>query len=356
MSVRKSVSRADGPDDQLALEAADVGILRFARGAASLDLRGAARAQFGFDADPADVGIQDVLDRMVESDRLQIAAQLAAWGKGEPAAADLTVRISSDSKDRARSYRLRLVDRGEALLFVVTRAVDVEANLLRAASHALRSPLNALLGWVHVLSLKRPGDADVAGIATRLERSAKALLQTVNDLQDLDHLKRGKFRLEKRPFNLGDAIDAAMQAQSEAARLRELRIVRRSAAECDCSVDGDPNRLRQLFEHLLRNSIRHSEPNSEIEISCEREKTEIRVSIRDHGSGLTREQIETFFSDRPREVPMDSPGLGAGLTLAREIVARHRGALTAESRGSRQGVTVTVSLPVRIRDAQKKAG
>src|SRR5262249_37913130 len=121
-------------------------------------------------------------------------------------------------------------------------------------------------------------------------------------------------------------------------------------------IEGDPNRLRQLFEHLLRNSIDHSEPGSRVEIDCERRDATLRVTIRDFGSGLTHTQVETLFYGSADEVPFNSSGLGAGLPLAREIVARHRGTLTAESPGVGEGVTVVVTLPARARDTQKKAG
>jgi len=113
-------------------------------------------------------------------------------------------------------------------------------------------------------------------------------------------------------------------------------------------------RLRQLFEHLLRNAIHHSESGSEIRISCARLDAQLEIKIADTGSGLTRDQIDSLFQRRSGDIPFESAGLGAGVTLAHAIVERHRGALSAESQGPGKGLTVLVTLPARVRDEQKK--
>ena len=354
MNVRKSSEAPSDALDELALDAADVGVIVLRRGTEIPQLRGPVAAHLGLDS-AGERRLQDILDRLSDGDRAQLSAQIAAWTKGELTAADATVQVASDTGREPHRLRLRVIDRGGVLLLVTTRQLDAHGNLMRAASHALRSPLNALLGWVHVLALKRPDDEEVAGISARLARASRALLRTVNDLQDLDHLKRGRFRLEKRPFQLIDAIEGAVQAQDESAQQRNIDLVAEITG-CDTSVEGDPNRLRQLFEHLLRNAIHHSEPASRVEIACERRNGTLQVTIRDYGSGLTQQEVEALFHGKPDEIPFNSSGLGAGLPLAREIVARHRGTLAAESHGVGKGVTVTVTLPARVRDAQKKAG
>ena len=85
-------------------------------------------------------------------------------------------------------------------------------EFLSVISHELRSPLNAILGWNRILTLKRRDDPEVASITPRIEQSAKAQLKMVNDLLDLGRVGTGKLKVEPDPTQLASCGEAGAGA------------------------------------------------------------------------------------------------------------------------------------------------
>jgi len=96
-------------------------------------------------------------------------------------------------------------------------------------------------------------------------------------------------------------------------------------------ITGDPDRLMQLFENLLRNAIQHrGEAPPCIQVSARLQSSEWLFAIRDNGPGIEAEDLERIF--RPFErLRRDHQRAGLGLAICREIVTAHRGRIWAES-------------------------
>jgi signal transduction histidine kinase len=107
---------------------------------------------------------------------------------------------------------------------------------------------------------------------------------------------------------------------------------------------GDPDRLMQLFENLLRNAIQHrGDPAPHIQVSAQQQNGEWLFAVHDNGPGIEAEDLGRIF--RPFErLRRDRGGAGLGLTICREIVLTHRGRIWAESVVGR-GTTVYFTLP-----------
>ncbi len=113
------------------------------------------------------------------------------------------------------------------------------------------------------------------------------------------------------------------------------------------NVNADGERFQRVLENLINNAIKYSPDGGTVElsISCDREHAVIRV--RDYGIGISSEALPRIFeaSYRAREAATCAPGLGLGLSIASQVIARHGGTIEAVPAEAR-GTTVTVRLPL----------
>lgn len=110
-------------------------------------------------------------------------------------------------------------------------------------------------------------------------------------------------------------------------------------------VNGNPDRLIQLFENLLRNALVHRGPEApKIEISAHPHAEAWLLTVRDNGPGLEAESLESIFKPFERLHGRKHAGAGLGLTICRAIVERHGGRIWAESKEG-EGATLCFTLP-----------
>ena len=108
-------------------------------------------------------------------------------------------------------------------------------------------------------------------------------------------------------------------------------------------IEGDPERLRQVWLNLLDNAVKYGGDGGTIEVSAGAKDGGVRVTVRDHGPGIPAAELphvkEKFYKGSGK-----ARGSGIGLAVCEEIVARHGGTLTIEN-APEGGVLATVCLP-----------
>ena len=220
-------------------------------------------------------------------------------------------------------------------------------EFLSVISHELRSPLNAILGWNRILTLKRREDPEVASITPRIEQSAKAQLKMVNDLLDIGRLGTGKLKVESRPTQLGRMVNIAVDLARPAAAAKGIELVADVTPGAG-QMRGDPDRLQQVVANLLSNALKFTSVGGRISVHLAVVEGFSELTITDTGQGIAAELLPHVF-DRFRQGDSSSTrhsgGLGLGLTLVREIVMLHGGSVSARSGGAGAGATFVVRLP-----------
>ncbi|WP_437678317.1 response regulator [Sorangium sp. So ce131] len=257
---------------------------------------------------------------------------------------------------RQRDARRALERERDALLENERKArADAEAanrlkdDFLATLSHELRTPLNAILGWAQLLRSESVAPSLQRLALEVIERNAKAQAQLIEDLLDVSRLSSGQLALAVRDVDLGRAVQAAVDAirPAAAARQVELRVVLDPQA---VPVAGDPERLQQVAWNLLSNAVRFTPAGGRVEVAVTREGNTARLEVRDTGEGISPGFLPHIF-DRFRQEDSSMTrahgGLGLGLSIVRQLVELHGGAVRAESDGKGRGATFTVTLPVR---------
>jgi two-component system CheB/CheR fusion protein len=117
----------------------------------------------------------------------------------------------------------------------------------------------------------------------------------------------------------------------------------------DLLVDGDADRLTQVFSNLLLNSAKYTDAGGVITLMLERENGEAVVSVQDNGIGIppaALERVFEMFSQIESHQERMMQGLGIGLSLVRTLVQMHGGSVLAFSEGPGRGSRFTVRLPI----------
>ncbi len=366
---------------ELALAAGRVGFCRIDPHTPDVRANAYFKAEFGWPPD-ARFDWQELQQRVHREDRERLSTAVSAAMK-DGAELALTVRAAwPDGTEQSLALRGRALRSGTGVarcLVITSRNVSAEVlgaaqavrehalaiaheqqlrreaeaanrskdEFLSVISHELRSPLNAILGWIRILSLKRGDDPEVAAIAPRIEQSAKSQLKIVNDLLDLGRLGTGKLTIEPRPVRLAKVVAGAIDLARPAAARKGIDMGTDLAVELG-QTRADPDRLQQVVANLLSNAIKFTPFGGRIDVVLRGAQGFSELSISDTGQGIAPELLPHVF-DRFRQgdssITRHAGGLGLGLTLVREIVGLHGGSVAAYSDGVGAGAKFTVRLP-----------
>jgi len=229
----------------------------------------------------------------------------------------------------------------------VEAANRAQCEFLALVSHELRSTLNAILGWSHILVSKQTDAEAAERAAGAIERCARMQARLIEDLLDTACINSGKFRLNMQPVDLPAVIAAAIDMARPAAEAKGVEIHVRLAPDID-RINGDPARLQQIVWNLLVNAIKFTQQGGRVELELRRESEQLSLILRDTGRGIAPDFLPYVF-DRFRQAhssdSLSDGGLGLGLALVRELVKLHGGTVDAESPGEGQGSTFTVRFP-----------
>ena len=224
-----------------------------------------------------------------------------------------------------------------------SRAKD---TFLATLSHELRTPLNTVLGYTVMLKERVLSPAQREKALDVIGRNAETLTRLVNDVLDTSRIVTGKIRLEPVLCDLTAIVSEAVDMIRPTAETKGLTVVTR--LEPSQMVNGDADRLRQIFWNLLSNAVKFTDTGGRIAIAVEPAGGSVRATVEDTGIGILAETLPLVFhrfwqgdSSRTRE----QGGLGIGLALARHFVELHGGQISVESAGRNQGARFEVLLP-----------
>lgn len=266
-------------------------------------------------------------------------------------------KIAHDITARRRAERQVAQLAAERELFLESeRAARSEAErlshlkdeFLATLSHELRTPLHAIQGWAALLRERRARPDDYQRGLETIERNVRLQVQIVNDLLDMSRIISGKIHLEVQPVYLHDIVNNAIEAVRQSAVAKTIRIQPILDSRIGL-VRGDPSRLHQVLWNLMSNAVKFTPKGGRIQVVLERVNSHVEISVEDSGIGIRAEFLPHVF-DRFRQADASTSrrygGLGLGLSIVKNLVELHGGAVRVKSPGENQGSTFIVSLPI----------
>ena len=231
---------------------------------------------------------------------------------------------------------------------------------LSSMSHELRTPLNAIMGFSEMMKSGVFGPMEnptYAQYAQHIHDSGTTLLNKVNDLLDIASMDVGGLELDESEFLLPDLLAEVIEIHSHLAFTRGQRL------KLDCpyplELGADRAKLLCATSHLVANAVRHSADQAEINLSVRVQPDDgVIISVRDAGEGIGAAQLDIIRAALTADVAyfnIESGGIGLGLSLAKELTARHGGRVMLDSVRHR-GTVVSLILPINrvVRGAPAK--
>ena len=221
-----------------------------------------------------------------------------------------------------------------------------QINFVAMAAHALRSPLSAIRMATAAASHPRIDESMRANQYRLIERQTTLIARLIDDLLDGSRVGVGEFRLRRGALRLDGIIAAAIDTCRHAIEVKQLQL-RLDLTDEPAEVNGDPQRLTQVFSNLLNTALRRAEPGGEVALTMTIDGAEVVVHVTNDGIGIAPETMPGIFDlfTLDTNVPLDDAGLGIGLAVVHELVRAHGGTVFASSGGAENGCEFVVRLP-----------
>src|SRR5438105_6585765 len=262
------------------------------------------------------------------------------YNEADLALAEELGRLCALAIDNARLYRQ------------ARDAVELRDRFLAAVSHDLRSPLATISGQSQLLRRAARDDSIdlgpqfTAGLA-RIEATVGRMTRMIDELLDVARLELGRpLELEYRRVDL---VRLARQRIAEHQQQTQRHLIQQ-AGEPYLLGEWDGARLERVLDNLLSNAIKYSPEGGIIRVAVVHDEDEdgawAILSVRDEGVGIPLDDQARIFEQFERAQNVGRiGGTGVGLAVARQIVSRHGGSVTVDSREG-EGSTFTVRLPL----------
>jgi PAS domain S-box-containing protein len=260
------------------------------------------------------------------------------------------IGVATDITERKQAQREleKLVVAEQRLRAEAERANRAKDEFLAIVSHELRSPLNALRGWSHLLATTRPLDQSLVERASKaIKRNVDHQTRLIDDLLDTSRIVSGKLTIERRAVNLVEIVLAALDAARPGAAAKEIDL-RFTPDDAAIMVVGDGGRLQQLVSNLLSNALKFTPERGAISVLLLKNGERVQLLVKDNGIGIAAEflpHVFDRFTQADTSAARRAGGLGIGLALVRHIALLHGGQVRADSVGLGRGSTFTVELP-----------
>jgi two-component system, sensor histidine kinase and response regulator len=239
-------------------------------------------------------------------------------------------------------------------------AARTKAEFLANMSHEIRTPMNAVIGLAH-LCLKTDLTAKQQDYVGKIHNAGTSLLSIINDILDFSKIEAGRLDMENVGFELDTVMNNISTVIAQKIQDKGLELLFHFSSDIPHVLLGDPLRLGQVLINLIGNAVKFTD-RGEIRITGELlertgDKVKLRVSVKDTGIGMTKEQASRLFqafSQADTSTSRKYGGTGLGLAISKRLVELMGGTIWVVSEpGSGSTFSFTVWFGVSEATARK---
>ncbi len=263
-----------------------------------------------------------------------------------PGRLDERIRVTSTDSEINR-----LVTELNHMLDRLSASFKAQQRFITNASHALQTPVAALLSQAQVLRSADTSDADCRRFVASVEEEMRQLTRMLRSMLSLIRMESGELERAQRVLSLNDVLVSAVEDLRAAAAAKGLQVrltlpePEQTAVEPE--VVGDAGLLQTMTENLVRNAIQFSPRGGPVEVVLELDADQAVVTVSDRGPALSSAALRSIFD---READSGGPernrrGDGFALSMGKAIAELHDGTLGVRNRPD-GGVAFFVWLPL----------
>ena len=237
---------------------------------------------------------------------------------------DVTQQKSSELE------RERLLASEHAARVQAESATRLRDEVLAVLAHDLRNPMNTIMTTAALLAVTAE-DASRQRQAAIVQRAVQAMDRLVSDLLDMSRVESGSFVVRTEPIDMASVIRDSVDLFESQAVARKI-ILRMQIAQELPAIEGDRERLAQVFSNLIGNALKFSKANSAVTVRAVSEMAGVHVSIKDSGAGISPQNLVHVFDRFWQADRSTGKGAGLGLAICKAIVEAHGGRIWAASK------------------------
>ncbi len=221
-------------------------------------------------------------------------------------------------------------------------------QFLSVLSHELKSPINAIEGYLRMMKDKQVGDTidDYMEMIGRSMERIKGMRSLISDLLDLNRIETGNKNRNIQKLDITEIVKTVIDSFEPMALQRNIQVNINS--DDNIYLNADKNEIEIILNNLLSNAIKYNKENGKVIISLKKKENNIYITVEDTGIGMSKEDTELLFQDfvRIKNIQTQSvPGSGLGLSITKKMVDLYKGKIDVESTPG-TGSKFTVTLPV----------
>lgn len=213
------------------------------------------------------------------------------------------------------------------------KASIAKSEFLANISHEIRTPINGIVGMIDLTLLTDINEEQRENLITA-KTCAGSLVNAINDILDFSKMEAGKLKIWNVDFDITELMDRITKAHIVSAKEKGLELSYSYESHISSYLFGDPNRLQQILNNLIKNAIKFTE-DGEIHINLRvKIKNELQFSVKDTGIGIAYENQDLLFK-RFSQVDGSNTrkfgGTGLGLIISKQLLELMGGRIWVES-------------------------
>ena len=222
----------------------------------------------------------------------------------------------------------------------------MRANLLRAVSHDLRTPLTSIIGAsaAYIENTKQLKEEEKLDLITHIHEDSNWLLHMVENLLSVTRIVKETAKVIKSPELLEEVISEAV---SRVKKRCPEGLVHVTIPDEMIIVPMDATLIEQVIINLVENAIKHSHTDKPILVTAHLNNRSVTIDVMDEGIGIPENKLATIFDGYTLDSNQSSDttkGIGIGLSICKTIISAHSGTITAKNLD--KGVMFSFSLPL----------
>lgn len=225
--------------------------------------------------------------------------------------------------------------------------LEKKRTFVRAVAHEIRTPLNIVTSGLSLLEMEYPDNLAIQQSILDMKLACQAAVDIVGDFLTYEKLDSDILKLDKSIIDMGRVLEKCLSPFQVQAKFSKIQLIILNQLK-NCLVDADEYKLNQVLRNLVSNALKFSKAGDEVIIEAYESEGRVRVSVKDVGAGISKENQKKLFKDivqfNAREL-QGGGGSGIGLWVSKKLIDAHGGRIGVESEGEGRGSTFFIELP-----------